>query len=122
MYYYDMPESPALPNGAQFSTTLSGNVLFCDTVLEGDRLYTATADDDYPRSCGVYCLNAADGSVIWSYMTENSVKNNVVVANGCVYAQDCEGYVYACLRKTAASTGKRRWISVRGFVRAAGSP
>src|SRR5699024_2803712 len=25
-----------------------------------------------------------------------SVKNNVVVANGCVYAQDCEGYVY-CL-------------------------
>lgn len=96
MYYYDMPETPALPEGAQFSTTLSGNVLFCDTVLDGDRLYTATVDDDYPRSCGVYCLSAADGSVIWSYMTENSVKNNVVVANGCVYAQDCEGYVY-CL-------------------------
>lgn len=105
MYYYDMPESPALPEGARFSTTLSGNVLFCDTVLSGDRLYTATADDDFPRSCGVYCLSAADGSVIWSYMTENSVKNNVVVANGCVYAQDCEGYVY-CL---SAENGGLIW-------------
>ncbi len=105
MYYYDMLESPALPEGARFSTTLSGNVLFCDTVLSGDRLYTATADDDFPRSCGVYCLSAADGSVIWSYMTENSVKNNVVVANGCVYAQDCEGYVY-CL---SAENGGLIW-------------
>ncbi|HIU36640.1 MAG TPA: PQQ-binding-like beta-propeller repeat protein [Candidatus Fimenecus excrementigallinarum] len=105
MYYYNLPETPATVENAAFAAQLEGNVLFCDTVLDGGRVYTATVDDDWPRRCGVYCLDANSGAVVWFYETVNSVKNNVVVRDGRVYAQDCEGYVY-CLD---AESGEPVW-------------
>lgn len=95
MFYYDFV-SAAPATDMRWTAQLSGNVLFCDTLLSDGRIYTATADDDYPRSCGIYCLNAADGSILWTYKTLNSVKNNLILANGFAVAQDCEGNVY-CL-------------------------
>lgn len=107
MYYYNLPETPAAVENAAFTVQLEGNVLFCDTVLDGGKVYTATVDDDWPRRCGVYCLDASTGAVAWFYETVNSVKNNIVVRDGRVYAQDCEGNVY-CLD---AGTGKALWQS-----------
>lgn len=71
----------------------------------GNQIFAATVDDDYPRTCGVYSLNAADGSVNWFFKTLNSVKNKLVYANGKIVAQDCEGTVY-CLN---AETGALLW-------------
>lgn len=97
LFYYDL-DTPTAPENARWTTQLSGNVLFCDTVRDGDKLYTATVDDDYPKNCGIYCLNTADGAVQWTYKTKNSVKNNIMIEGDKLIAQDCSGNVY-CLNK-----------------------
>lgn len=106
MYYYDFDAaSAAAPEGAKWSTQLEGNVLFADTLAVGDQVFAATVDDDYPRTCGVYSLNANDGSVNWFYETTNSVKNTLVYQDGKIVAQDCDGTVY-CLN---ANNGTLLW-------------
>ncbi len=104
MHYYDFIK-PAAPQGETWSTQLQGQVLFCDSLLAGGRVYTATVDDDFPRDCGVYCLNEADGSIVWKYQAKNSVKNKLLHVDGTIIAQDCDGNV-SCLR---ADTGALVW-------------
>ncbi len=101
MHYYDLNKSQA-PQNAVWSTKLDGNVLFCDTVYDSGRIYSATVDDDYPRTCGIYCLNASDGKILWSYETENSIKNNICIDGDRLVAMDADGKVY-CLNKTDGS-------------------
>lgn len=88
-----------------WSTNLDENILFCDSVIDDDRIYIATVDEDYPRTCGIYCLNAADGTIIWNFDTKNSVKNNIVLESKMIFAQDCDGNVY-CLN---AENGELKW-------------
>ncbi len=101
MHYYDLNKSQA-PQNAVWSTKLDGNVLFCDTVYDRGRIYSATVDDDYPRTCGIYCLNASDGKILWSCKTENSIKNNICIDGDRLVAMDADGKVY-CLNKTDGS-------------------
>lgn len=98
MRYYDLNKSASFEN-ALWSSKLEGNVLFCDTVYENGFIYTATVDDDYPRECGIYCLNADDGKIQWYFKTNNSVKNNVCISDNKLIAMDVDGKVY-CLDKT----------------------
>lgn len=98
MHYYDLNMSQA-PQNAVWSTRLDGNILFCDTVYDNGYIYTATADDDFPCTCGIYCLNASDGKILWSYKTENSIKNNICIDGSRLIAMDADGIVY-CLDKT----------------------
>lgn len=98
MHYYDLNMSQA-PQNTVWSTKLDGNVLFCDTVYDNGCIYSATVDDDYPRTCGIYCLNASDGKILWSYETENSIKNNICIDGDRLVAMDADGRVY-CLNKT----------------------
>lgn len=104
MLYYDLHKSVE-PQNAVWSTKLEGNVLFCDTVYDDGYVYSATVDDDYPRTCAVYCLNAADGKIVWSYETNNSVKNNICIDGNQLVAMDVEGRVY-CIDK---SNGALLW-------------
>lgn len=104
MDYYDLNASQAAKN-AVWSTKLNGNVLFCDTVLDGGSVYTATVDDDYPGVCGVYNMDAESGNRNWFFQTKNSVKNNVCVAGNSLLAMDVDGNVY-CLNKV---TGEALW-------------
>ncbi|MGN0542826.1 MAG: PQQ-binding-like beta-propeller repeat protein [Acutalibacteraceae bacterium] len=101
MHYYDMSLASETEN-AKWLTRVEGNPLFCDMLSDGEFVYTATADDDYPHNCGVYCINNSDGSVKWFYETENSVKNNVLISENRLIAVDCDGNVY-CLDKTDGS-------------------
>lgn len=102
--YYDLNASSAAKN-ALWSTRLNGNLLFCDTVLDGEYIYTATADDDFPKECGVYCLDRENGDVIWYFKTKNSVKNNVKIQDSKLVASDSDGNLY-CLDK---NSGELLW-------------
>ncbi len=105
MHYYNFDKPIGKIDNAKWSTQLDGNVLFCDTVVENDNVYVATVDEDYPRNCGIYCLNTKDGNIIWKYETKNSVKNNIIVDGDRLVAQDCDGNVY-CLN---TNDGKEVW-------------
>lgn len=93
--YYDLNAS-AKPQNALWSTRLSGNVLFCDTVCDSAYIYTATSDDDFPKECGIYCLDKENGDIIWFYKTKNSVKNNIKIQDNKLVAVDADGNIY-CL-------------------------
>lgn len=98
MKYYDLGKTTQ-PQNMNWSTKLEGNVLFCDTVYDNGFIYTATADDDYPRICKVFCLDAENGRIQWELETENSVKNNICIDGDKLIAMDVDGNVY-CLDKT----------------------
>lgn len=103
-YYKFNGEAPAV-DGTIWAANVKGNPLFCNTVKYEDKIYIATADENYPRTCGVTCLDAESGEEIWFYETGNSVKNNVIAENGYIYTQDCDGTVY-CL---GAKDGSLKW-------------
>lgn len=109
MYYYNFDADKAQrPEDVIWSNEdLKGNVLFADTLLIDGVVYVATADDDYPRECGVYAIDANTGATLWFYKTVNSVKNNMVVtADGRLIAQDAAGNVI-CL--DTKDNGKVLW-------------
>lgn len=105
MKYYDLGQITA-PKNTLWNTKLDGKILFCDTLLDNKYVYTATACDDYPdNSSRIYCLNKENGEMVWSYKTVNSVKNNLIIYESYLVAQDAQGNVY-CLEK---SNGECLW-------------
>lgn len=106
MTYYDYNKTNQ-PKKAKWTAKVDGNVLFCDTIAENNCIYIASVDEDYPSSCGIYCLDSKTGKKLWSYKTKNSVKNNVIVQDKKLIAQDCEGNVY-CLD---AEKGTQLWTN-----------
>lgn len=94
MVYYDLNASSE-PQNTVWQTKLDGNVMFCDTVSDGEYIYTATADDDYPHQCGIYCINQQSGEIVWYYESVNSVKNNICLYNDSVIVMESNGNVYS---------------------------
>lgn len=105
MYYYDMPSEIPAPEDSVWSVQLDSPVLFTDTLQADGKIYTATADEDYPRSCGIYCLDEKTGTILWKVQTENAVRNNLVYADGKIIGQDADGNVI-CIH---ADTGEKIW-------------
>lgn len=85
-----------------WKTGLPGHGLYCDTLYEDGFIYTATAGDDWPQDCGIFCLDAKTGKIIWKYKTENSVKNNIVLYKDSVIAMDTIGNVYSVRKEDGA--------------------
>ncbi len=119
MFYYDFTGTPAAAENAAWSTQLEGRVLFTDTVTspDGSRVYTATVGDDVPNKCGIYCLDAQTGEILWYIPTKNSIKNNLIYQNDKIYTQDTEGLVY-CLN---ASDGSEIWTAQVDLQRSLGT-
>ena len=119
MFYYDFTGTPAATENAAWSTQLEGRVLFTDTVTspDGSRGYTATVGDDVPNKCGIYCLDAQTGEILWYIPTKNSIKNNLIYQNDKIYTQDTEGLVY-CLN---ASDGSEIWTAQVDLQRSLGT-
>lgn len=106
LYYYDEARFTQPDNeNVRLITSLPSTVLFTDTIYDNGLIYTATNDDNWPRDCAVYCINAQTGATVWKYDTVNSVKNDLLLEKGKIIAQDCEGNLY-CID---ASNGKLLW-------------
>ncbi|HOO25671.1 MAG TPA: PQQ-binding-like beta-propeller repeat protein [Clostridiales bacterium] len=103
--YYDFEQTTTAPAGSVWSADLGQHIAFADPLLVGDKLFVGTMDDSYPVVSGLHALNAADGSLIWSYKTENSVINKPVYDSGMVIAQDIAGNVYGL----NAANGNLAW-------------
>lgn len=121
MHYYNFTEPTVAADdiaGAVWTNDeLKGNVLFADTLVEGNSVYVATTDDDFPRECGVYSINATTGETNWFFKTKNSVKNNIVYSDGKIVAQDADGMIY-CIN---AENGKELWTRQVGLGNSLGT-
>ena len=105
MYYYDFKgASPA--DGYDWTVNAGGNGYFAEPIVNGNTVYTATADDGWPKDCNISAFNADTGEKVWTYATKNSVRNSMFLTeDGELLAQDITGLVY-CLD---AGSGKLIW-------------
>ena len=74
------------PEGALWSVKLPGEVLHSTPVVYENTLLVGLADDGWPKKSGVVRVDAA-GKQLWFFPTKNSVKNDIAVENGVVFAQ-----------------------------------
>lgn len=105
MYYYDFKgASPA--GGYDWTVNAGGNGYFAEPIVNGNTVYTATADDGWPKDCNISAFNADTGEKVWTYATKNSVRNAMFLTeDGELLAQDITGLVY-CLD---AGSGELVW-------------
>lgn len=84
---------------------IGANIYMCSPVVSGGKVFVASVDENLAGEGGVYALDAVEGTLLWKYKVRNSIKNTIAVDNGCVLAQDAEGWLYVI----DANTGKLRW-------------
>ncbi len=102
---YDHRKFAPQDDGTVWTAELPGSVLHSTPVVYGGDLFVGTIDDGFPKKgCGVACVQN-NGKLRWFYPTQNSVKNDVVVENNTVYAQDADGWVYAL----DVQSGELKW-------------
>lgn len=61
--------------------------------VDGEYVYIPTANDGFPKTCGVYKLDGR-GGIVWKCPTENSINCDLAVGEEKILAIDCEGRVY----------------------------
>lgn len=109
-YYNDFAET--LPTCEyQWSVSLGGNILYSTPAAAGGVVYVGTADDGWPKDCGITALNMENGDVLWKYRTKNSVKSDIKVIGDRIVTQDTEGGVY-CLDLQ----GNEIWTATAGLL------
>lgn len=91
IYFQPLVEAP---DKSVFCSSLPGVIHHCDVVLADGDIITATGSDGYPHSNGIYRIDGQSGDIKWKYDVTASVKNNVTVSDGKVYAEDSMGYLY----------------------------
>ena len=105
MYYYDF-EGAVPEAGYDWTVNAGGNGYFAEPIVNGNTVYTATADDGWPKDCNISAFNADTGEKVWTYATKNSVRNSMFLTeDGKLLAQDITGLVY-CLD---AGSGELVW-------------
>lgn len=76
-------------------TTLPCKTFFTDPVLDNGHLYIAGMDNENGKDCAVFSINASDGSIEWTCPVKNSVKGDIALMDGVLYAGDVDYNVYA---------------------------
>ena len=62
-------------------------------LLHGDKIFIGSFDKKF------YCLNAEDGSIVWSQVTEGRVRSSAVVWKDYVFVAGDDKYVYCFSNK-----------------------
>ena len=91
--------------GLEWMTSLSGKTCFTDPVISGDHLYIATMDNENGKNCAVLSLNVSNGEIEWKCPVRNSIKGDIALVDGVIYAGDVDYNAYAI----KASDGSVIW-------------
>lgn len=91
--------------GLKWMRTLPCKTYFCNPIASGKYLYIAGMDNENARDCAVFALNAQSGEIEWSCPVKNSIKGDLALMDGVIYAGDVDYNVYAI----NAEDGKIIW-------------
>ncbi len=89
----------------KWMTTLPCKTYFTDPIVSGGHIYIAGMDNENGRDCAVFSLDAATGAIEWSCPVSNSVKGDLALMDGVLFAGDVDYNVYAI----NASDGSLKW-------------
>ncbi len=105
LFYGKYGEMVGKSADAVWERRLPAGVLNGGLLDGGDVLYAASHDDDGLGTGGVHAISKADGRLVWSAPTVNTIKGRLAIASGNVIGTDVEGRVYAF----RASDGAKAW-------------
>lgn len=89
----------------EWNNTARGNIWMVQPIVSGQRVFTATIDDDNNQQCYVIAYDVNTGAELWRAKTDNSLKNTIAAADNKVVACDSDGKLY-CF---AADNGSLLW-------------
>ena len=84
---------------------VGANIYFTSPLVYEGNVYIASMVDNEQGKASIICIDARQGTIQWKYPLRHSVRSSIAAAEGCVFAQDVNGWLYA----VNAETGKLIW-------------
>ncbi len=91
------------PLALAWATYSGGTINMGSPVISGGKLYIGTLFTHKFDECGVTCLDARTGELLWRAKTDSSIKNSPCVGDGVVYAASVAGTLYAFDTETGSA-------------------
>ncbi|MBQ0024912.1 MAG: PQQ-binding-like beta-propeller repeat protein [Bacteroidales bacterium] len=91
--------------GLRWMTTLPCKTFFTDPIISDGHLFIAGMDNENGQDCAVFSIDAASGAIEWATPVKNSVKGDMALMDGILYAGDVDYNVYAI----DSSNGDVKW-------------
>jgi len=88
-----------------WASNVGANLWMTSPLVHDGKILTASMDEDFQGKAHLYALDGKDGSMVWKFPLEHSVKNTVAITDGKVFAQDVLGNLYA----VEVATGLLAW-------------
>lgn len=95
-------------------SNVEANIYMSSPLVYQGNVYVASVDENLKGEAAIFALDGLTGKLLWRYQVRNSIKNTIAAADGCIFAQDAQGYLYAI----NVSDGTLRWekqLSVNGL-------
>lgn len=94
------------PREIRWVNSMGANTFMTSPLITGTAVITATFDDDGRDGNALIAADKISGETIWRFPVRNSVKNNLAIWDGVVFACDVEGTLYA----VNSADGKLIWM------------
>ena len=78
-----------------WARNLKANLWMSSPLIHDGKVIVASMDEDYRGRAALHALNGKDGSTVWNFPLEHSVKNSIAITDEKVFAQDVLGNLYA---------------------------
>ena len=91
------------PVALAWATYSGGTINMSSPVISDGRIYIGTLFTHKFDECGVACLDARTGELLWRAKTDSSIKNSPCVGGGVVYTASVAGTLYAFDTETGST-------------------
>lgn len=93
-------EKEQYPRVVKWVTSNGFNTYMTAPLISNELVFTAIYDDDGKGGNALIAININNGNSVWRFNLKNSVKNNMALWNGTLFACDVEGNLYAVNSET----------------------
>ncbi|WP_233789205.1 PQQ-binding-like beta-propeller repeat protein [Sphingobacterium sp. HMA12] len=117
---WDRESAPAALLQLTWSKNMGASVWKSSPLVQGQRVYVASMDDAIGGKSKIQALTKQSGETVWTFQTQNSVKQKLAYSKGLILATDMGGTVYAINEKDGKLVWKRELSGGRlpGYVSA----
>lgn len=104
---FDWNKEPASTDLLQlaWSSNIGANIWKSSPLVQGQRVYVASIDDAIGGKSKIQALSKRSGETVWTFQTQNSVKQKLAYSKDLILATDMGGTIYAINEKD----GKLVW-------------
>lgn len=81
--------------GIVWKKQFAGKAALGSPIIDRERVYVPLVDDQMSEHCGISCLDKESGELLWHLKTSGSVRNEMVLSDGRLYAADVNSELYA---------------------------